>query len=168
MAGWPLFLLGGENMDLKFYKQSATPNRVDKSGYLTEIGTLSGVILKAETNLMRPTFILKTSPLVYNSNYLYNTFTKRYYYIRTVTAMSGGRIAIDCDIDVLFTYKNEILNSSGWVVRSDQILTTVDNYEMLHNDIPYRQDFDTLGLNFIKGDTPFTTIDDRNICFIIK
>lgn len=155
-------------MDLKFYKQSATPNRVDKSGYLTEIGTLSGVILKAETNLMRPTFILKTSPLVYNSNYLYNSFTKRYYYIREVTAMSGGRIAIDCDIDVLFTYKNEILNSSGWVVRSDALLTTVDNYEMLHNELPYRQDFDTLGLDFSGGDDPFTTIGDRNICFIIK
>lgn len=155
-------------MDLKFYKQSATPNRVDKSGYLTEIGTLSGVILKAETNLMRPTFILKTSPLVYNSNYLYNSFTKRYYYIKTITAMSGGRIAIDCDIDVLFTYKNEILNSSGWVVRSDALLTTVDNYEMLHNELPYRQDFDTLGLDFSGGDAPFTTIGDRNICFIIK
>lgn len=155
-------------MDLKFYKQSATPNRVDKSGYLTEIGTLSGVILKAETNLMRPTFILKTSPLVYNSNYLYNSFTKRYYYIKTITAMSGGRIAIDCDIDVLFTYKNEILNSSGWVVRSDALLTTVDNYEMLHNELPYRQDFDTLGLNFSGGNDPFTTIGDRNICFIIK
>lgn len=155
-------------MDLKFYKQSATPNRVDKSGYLTEIGTLSGVILKTETNLMKPTFILKTSPLVYNSNYVYCSFTKRYYYIREVTAMSGGRIAIDCDIDVLFTYKNEILNSSGWVVRSDTILTTADNYDMLHNDIPYRQDFDTLGLDFSGGDAPFTTISDRNICFIIK
>lgn len=155
-------------MELKFYKQAATPNRVDKSGYLTEIGSLSGVILKADTNLMRPTFILKTSPLVYNSNYLYNTFTKRYYYIRTITAMSGGRISIDCDIDVLFTYKNEILNSSGWVVRSGSVSTTEDNYDMLHNDLPFRQDFDTLGLDFSNGDSPFTSISDRNICFIIK
>lgn len=155
-------------MELTFYKQAATPNRVDKSGYLTEVGHLDGVVLKADTNLMRPTFILKTSPLVYNSNYLYNSFTKRYYYIRQITAMSGGRISIDCDIDVLYTYKNEILNSSGWVVRSDSILTTADNYDMLHNDIPYRQDFDTLGLNFSGGDTPFSSVSDRNICLIIK
>lgn len=154
-------------MELKFYKQSATPNRVDKSSYLTEVGSLDGVVLKADTNLMRPTFILKTSPLVYNSNYLYNSFTKRYYYIKDVTAMSGGRIAIDCEIDVLFTYKNEILNSSGWVVRSDTASNT-DNYYMLHNDLPFRQDFDTLGLDFNYGDTPFTSISDRNICFIIK
>lgn len=155
-------------MDLTFYKQSATPNRVDKSGYLTEIGTLGGVILKADTNLMRPTFILKTSPLVYNSNYLYNTFTKRYYYIRTITAMSGGRIAIDCDIDVLFTYKNEILNSSGWVVRSDRATVEDDNYRMLHNDYPFRQDFDTLGLDFSDDDKVFSSAVSPNIFMVIK
>jgi hypothetical protein len=155
-------------MDLTFYKQSATPNRVDKSSYLTEIGTLSGVILKADTNLMRPTFILKTSPLVYNSNYLYNTFTKRYYYIRTITAMSGGRIAIDCDIDVLFTYKNEILNSSGWVVKSDGATVEDDNYRMLHNDYPFRQDFDTLGLDFSDDDQVFSSAVSPNIFLVIK
>lgn len=154
-------------MDLKFYKQSATPNRVDKSGYLTEIGTLSGVILKAETNLMRPTFILKTSPLVYNSNYLYNSFTKRYYYIKTITAMSGGRIAIDCEIDVLFTYKNEILNSSGWVVRSDNILTTTDDYDMLHNDYPFRADYKVEGVDF-NGTSPFENVVEPNTVLVIQ
>lgn len=157
-------------MDLKFYKQSATPNRVDKSGYLTEIGTLSGVILKAETNLMRPTFILKTSPLVYNSNYLYNSFTKRYYYIKTITAMSGGRIAIDCEIDVLFTYKNEILNSSGWVVRSDTSTSTPDDFWLLHNDYPFRADYKTEGCDLSDTQSPFADPDSskQNIFMVIK
>ena len=154
-------------MELKFYKQAATPNRVDKSGYLTEIGSLSGVILKADTNLMRPTFILKTNPLVYNSNYLYNTFTKRYYYIREVTALSGGRISIDCDIDVLFTYKNEILNSSGWVVRSDSILTSTDDYAMLHNDYPFRADYKVEGVDF-NGTSPFESISEPNTVLVIQ
>lgn len=167
MAGWPLlFLIGGDFMDLTFYKQSATPNRVDKRGYLTEVGTLSGVILKTDTNLMRPTFILKTSPLVYNSNYLYNTFTKRYYYIRTITAMSGGRIAIDCDIDVLFTYRAEILASSGWVVRSETGTGYVDNFDMLHNDYPFRVDADTLGCDF-SGDSPFNDSTPSNYHFVL-
>lgn len=171
MAGWPLlFLIGGDFMDLTFYKQSATPNRVDKRGYLTEVGTLSGVILKADTNLMRPTFILKTSPLVYNSNYLYNTFTKRYYYIRTITAMSGGRIAIDCDIDVLFTYRAEILASSGWVVRSDTSVAEPDNFLMLHNDYPFRADFKTEGCDLSDSRSPFDTnwTNDQNIFMVIK
>ena len=155
-------------MELKFYKQAATPNRVDKSGYLTEIGSLSGVTLKADTNLMRPTFILKTNPLVYNSNYLYNTFTKRYYYIREITALSGGRISIDCDIDVLFTYKNEILNSSGWVIKSSTTTDLMDDYAMLHNDYPFRQDFDTLGLDLANGDNPFSNVSEPNIFLVIK
>ena len=154
-------------MELKFYKQAATPNRVDKSSYLTEIGSLSGVILKADTNLMRPTFILKTSPLVYNSNYLYNSFTKRYYYIKNVTAMSGGRISIDCEIDVLFTYKNEILNSSGWVVRSDSILTSTDDYAMLHNDYPFRADYKVEGVDF-NGTSPFESVSEPNTVLVIQ
>lgn len=157
-------------MDLTFYKQAATPNRVDKRGYLTEIGTISGVILKADTNLMRPTFILKTSPLVYNSNYLYNTFTKRYYYIRTITAMSGGRIAIDCDIDVLFTYRAEILASSGWVVRSDTSVAEPDDFLMLHNDYPFRADYKTEGCDLSEPSSPFAHPDSskQNIFMVIK
>lgn len=157
-------------MDLTFYKQSATPNRVDKRGYLTEVGILSGVILKAETNLMRPTFILKTSPLVYNSNYLYCSFTKRYYYIRTVTAMSGGRIAIDCDIDVLFTYRAEILASSGWVVRSDSSVAEPDDFLMLHNDYPFRADYKTEGCDLSDSRSPFADphANTRSIFMVIK
>ena len=132
-------------MDLTFYKQAATPNRVDKSAYLATVGTISNVILKSDVDLMRPTFILKTSPLVYNSNYVFSSFTGRYYYIETITALSGGRIAIQCKIDVLHTYRNEIKNSSGWVIRSADTTDTADDYKMLHNDYPFRADYTVLG-----------------------
>ena len=143
-------------MDLKFYKQAATPNRVDKSGYLSEIGTISNVTLKTDVDLMRPTFILKTSPTVYNSNYIYCSFTGRYYYIETIEALSGGRVAINCKIDVLHTYRNEIKNSSGWVERSAATTDTSDDYKMLHNDYPFRADYETKGCNLTGGSTPFT------------
>lgn len=155
-------------LDLKLYKYSATPNRVDKSGFLSEIGSVNGVIIKDSTNLMQPTFILKTNPVVYNANYLFCSFTNRYYYIRDVTALTGGRIAITCDIDVLYTYRNEILNSSGWVVRSGTTTDTSDDYKMLHNDYPFRQDFDTLGYDFQYGDDPFSSVSEPNITLIIK
>lgn len=132
-------------MQLKFFKQAATPNRVDKSGYLTEMGSIDNVIIKEPRNMARPTFILATNPLVYNSNYLYCSFTSRYYYIDSVDVLTGGRIAINCNIDVLYTYRNEILNSSGWVVRSDSTNDKSDNYDMLHNDYPFRQDYQILG-----------------------
>lgn len=156
-------------MELTFYKQAATPNRVDKSDYLTVVGTLSNVVLKEDTNLMSPTFILKTSEVVYNSNYVYCSFTHRYYYIDNIDALSGGRLAIHCSIDVLYTYKDEILNSSAWIERSDTTTDMSDDYEMLHNDYPFRQDYETRGIDFAEGDGVFEKQNlTRNILFIIK
>lgn len=156
-------------MELTFYKQAATPNRVDKSDYLTVVGTVSNVVLKDDTNLMSPIFILKTSEVVYNSNYVYCSFTHRYYYINNIDALKGGRIAIHCSIDVLYTYKDEILNSSAWIERSDTTTDTSDDYDMLHNDYPFRQDYETRGIDFAEGDGVFEKQNlTRNILFIIK
>lgn len=156
-------------MELTFYKQAATPNRVDKSDYLTVVGTVSNVVLKDDTNLMSPTFILKTSDVVYNSNYVYCSFTHRYYYINNIDALSGGRLAIHCSIDVLYTYKDEILNSSAWIERSDTTTDMSDDYDMLHNDYPFRQDYETRGIDFAEGDGVFEKQNlTRNILFIIK
>lgn len=163
-------------MKLKFYKQSATPNRVDKTDYLFEVGTLDNVIIKADTDLMHPVFVLKTSPMVYNSNYVYCEFTQRYYYIENIDALSGGRIAIHCKIDVLFTYMNEIKNSSGWVLSSSTTTDEDGDYDMLHNDYPFRQDYDILGRDIATTDYGYegnifaNAMDDtsRAIVLVIK
>jgi len=141
-------------MKLEFYKYSATPERVDKSQFLSKIGEINGVVIKEDTNLMKPTFILKTNSVAYNANYMYCSFTKRWYYINNVTALTGQRIAVDGKIDVLFTYRNEILNSSAWVIKSEKS-TNENNYKMMHNDLPFRQDYDTLGIDFIDGEHVF-------------
>lgn len=121
-------------MELTFYKQAATPNRVDKSAYLESTGNISNVIIKDDTNLMAPTFILKTNPIVYNSNYLFCSFTQRYYYIESIDALSGGRIAVNCKIDVLMTYRNEIRASDAWIDRSS------NNDLLFHQDYPFDSD----------------------------
>lgn len=132
-------------MTLTFYKQAATPNRIDKTGFLTEVGTIDNVVVKDTKNLMSPTFIMQYNPTVYNSNYLFCTKTSRYYYITSIDSMTGGRLAINCTIDVLHTYRNEILSSVAWVDVSDTTTDTSDDYDMLHNDYPFRQDYFVLG-----------------------
>lgn len=132
-------------LNLIFYKQAATPNRVDKSDYLTRVGDLGNVQLKDTTELFTPVFILRTNPLVYNSNYVYCSFTKRYYYIESIDALSGSRIAIHCKCDVLHTYRNEIKNSSGWILTSSETTDEDADYNMLHNDYPFRQDYELVG-----------------------
>lgn len=137
-------------MDLTLYKQAATPERIDKSGYLTQVGTVTGVTLKTDVDLLRPVFILKTDPLVYNANYLYCSYTSRYYYITDIEAMTGGRVGIKCICDVLYTYKDEILASSAWVLRSDRADDIAD-YDLLHNNYPFRADYDVLGADLSDG-----------------
>lgn len=142
-------------MTLTFYKQAATPNRVDKSAYLTEQGKIENVVLLDTRDIITPVFILSTNPMVYNANYLFCDFTQRYYYIDNVELMSGGRIAIHCRVDVLHTYRAEILGSVAWVDRSDSTADTTDGYDMLHNDYPFRADYDTLGIDFTGAISPF-------------
>lgn len=132
-------------LNLIFYKQAATPNRVDKSDYLTRVGDLGNVQLKDTTELYKPVFILRTNPLVYNSNYVYCSFTKRYYYIESIDALSGSRIAIHCKCDVLYTFRTEIKNSSGWILTSSETTDEDADYNMLHNDYPFRQDYELVG-----------------------
>lgn len=157
-------------MTLTFYKQAATPNRIDKSGFLTEVGTIDNVVVKDTKNLMSPTFIMQYNPTVYNANYLFCTKTSRYYYITSIDSMTGGRLAINCTIDVLHTYRNEILSSVAWVDVSDTTTDTSNDYDMLHNNYPFRQDYFVLGKS--TSDSIFalspTTDTGLNMILILK
>lgn len=164
-------------LNLIFYKQAATPNRVDKTDYLTRVGDLGNVQLKDTTELFTPTFILRTNPLVYNSNYVYCSFTKRYYYIESIDALSGSRIAIHCKCDVLHTFRTEIKNSSGWILTSSETTDEDADYNMLHNDYPFRQDYELVGKDIAQqqagvyeGDIFKNAMDDtsRAIVLVIK
>lgn len=155
-------------MTLRFYKQSATPNRINKAGYLTEVGEIQNVIIKQTDNELTPDFILQTNGIVYNSNYFFCDFTSRYYYITSFDVLSGGRIVIHARVDVLMTFRNEILSSSSWVECSDATTDTSDDYDMLHNDFPFRQDYkigskETFGTCF-----GFNVLSPQNIVLIMK
>lgn len=158
-------------MELTFYKQAATPHRVRKQSYLTELGTIDGIV-KEPTNIISPVFTMKYNPIVYNANYLYCATTGRYYSYTDsdIQLLSGGRIAISARCDVLYTFRNEILASSAWVEVADGAPELGDDYNMLHNDFPFRVDFDTLGCYFEGGLSPFDPFAGigANILMIIK
>lgn len=152
-------------MKLHFYKQSATPNRIDKSNYLSDVGEIDNVILKETENSLTPDFLLKTSDIVQNSNYFFCTATSRFYYITSVDYTTGGRMIIHSKCDVLMTFRKEILNSSSWVNVSDKSTDESDNYDMLHNDYPFRQDYDVLGLS--STDSIFTLFNQSGTSIVL-
>lgn len=71
------------------------------------------VVLKNATSLYNPTFILSVFE---NWNYLkWNSY---YYYIDDVTYTRNGVYELQCTIDVLASFKNEILNTNAFVLYS--------------------------------------------------
>lgn len=137
-------------MKLTFYKYAGTPNRIDKTNYLTTIGEVDDIHIKMTTDLMKPNFILRTNPVVYNANYFFCDKTQRYYYINSVTALDGERISIDGQIDVLHTFRNEILASPAWVKKSGVPFHNDDlsDVKLMHQDYPFRQDYYIDGIDF--------------------
>ena len=109
---------------------------------------------------MQPVFYLKTDPIVYNANYLFCSDTQRYYYINNITAVTGGRIAIDCKIDVLYTYRAEILESTAWVESSSD--TSSPDY--MRQDYPFTQRKPVRGVDFPVD--PFGYTEEHRNCLI--
>ena len=133
-------------MKLTFYKYAGTPNRINKTNYLSKVGEVDSIHIKMTTDLMKPNFILRTNPIVYKSNYFFCDKTQRYYYINSVTALDGERISIDGQIDVLHTFRNEILDSPAWVKKSGSNSERAS--KLMHQDYPFRQDYYIDGIDF--------------------
>lgn len=88
-------------------------------------GTAKTVLLKEHTSMMKPAFLLST--VSYNWNYC--VWDDRYYYITDIVAESNDLFRVECELDVLATYKNYIGNYTTLVARaaSDQNYDVVDS-----------------------------------------
>lgn len=101
-------------MKVELYQTLSEKNRLTK--ILTNKLDLTGH-LKDDCNMTDPviTFNLDNNILVYN--YAYIPAFQRYYFINDVDIINKT-MQLSLHIDVLMTYKNDILNSTGLVIRS--------------------------------------------------
>jgi len=125
-------------MVAKIYKTKSAPNVVNKT--LSEIVTFEEVIFKEDTSLLNPTIIINgvsnassyTIEDIGTSNYFSIPKVNRYYFITDITMMSGGRVAITGKVDVLMSFKTDILGSTQLIVRQEK---KTNNY-LIDTDIP--------------------------------
>lgn len=125
-------------MVAKIFKTKSAPNVVNK--VLTEVVAFDEVIFKEETSLLNPTIIINgvSNDSSYNiedigtSNYFSIPKVNRYYFITDITMMSGGRVAITGKVDVLMSFKSDILGSTQLIVRQEK---KTNNY-LIDTDIP--------------------------------
>lgn len=82
---------------------------------ITEISTID-LTLYLDTNVLNPVFKLKM--FNNNGNYLYVPTLNRYYYINNYT-LSNQCVYLHCSVDVLMSYKTDILNSACLISRAE-------------------------------------------------
>lgn len=84
-------------------------------------GVTKSVVLKEETSIEQPSFILK-EPI---ANYTYVYAFNRYYFVTDVVNLDGSRCEIVCDLDVLATYKDDITGYTTFVERAASMYDTM-------------------------------------------
>jgi len=99
-------------MTIQFYSTSQDDRTVNKT--LNAIGDkITGKLLTANKVLNPAIAFNKNIPI--DANYAYISYFDRYYFIRDISQDSSGIITVQFYVDVLMSYKEEILNSIGKV-----------------------------------------------------
>lgn len=115
-------------MDILFYNHTKRENSTLRP---TGAGDSRSVLLKDDTSIYNPTFIMADDVTEYN----YCRWGVRYYYIRDIVVAKNQRFEVECALDVLATFKEEIGNVSAFSLYAssgfndgipDDRLSTVD------------------------------------------
>ena len=106
-------------MNVILYNNKSDKRQLVKN--ITEIKTLSAVA-KGDINIISPTLIIQN--FTTDFNYCYISDFDRYYFVKSITLLTGQRLQIDLTVDVLMTYKEEIKNLTVNVLRYENIEPT--------------------------------------------
>ena len=106
-------------MNVTFYNNLSNHNVVNKR--LEEINTLS-FTFKENSNIINPSLILIN---YVGGNYCYIDELERYYYVKDIDLLGKGLFKINCEIDVLMSYKDDIINSDFY--SKDGVLVITSN-----------------------------------------
>lgn len=124
-------------MKLKIYNNKSNKNIVNKK--IEEIQEIS-FNFKDYSDITNPILILQTYK---TGNYCYIPDLKRYYYIDRIELMKGGFYRLYLEIDVLMSYKDEIINADWYSVSGVNV--TIPNEIDYNSLVDYEQFLLTIG-----------------------
>lgn len=124
------------SMTIKLYHNDSDKRTVNKT--LTNEGELQGATIIDDTTVLNPRLKVRDNGIIMvQYNYCYIADFKRYYYITNIT-VSNGYIIIDCKVDVLMSYANEIKACTGVIARQEHVwsgyLDDNENYVNQYNN----------------------------------
>lgn len=102
-------------MYITLYRNSSDNRVLQKS--LTQVSTPIACDIYGSESIITPRFILEYAGV--EPNYCYVAELNRYYYIRDIVLAPAGQRILMCEVDVLMSNINEILNLSCLVLRQE-------------------------------------------------
>ena len=103
-------------MTIQLYNTSSDQRCIHKT--LSGVGSSITCKLKDECTVEEPSFKMAYNANYLTANYLKVTDWNRYYYITDRNIINGNEIIINCHMDVLMSFKNQILDSNIIAERS--------------------------------------------------
>lgn len=118
-------------MDIIIYNTKDDSRVVDKT--LVEVVRFSNVTLKESTGVTNPTIVITGVSVDDVSLFNYCRIPKfgRNYFINEITAKKGKVLELSCHVDVLTTYKDDILKSKQLIERQENVKNSLLVDDML-------------------------------------
>lgn len=109
-------------MLVNFYHTDNPQNTIGKT--LTQL-TNKDITLKANTDLINPNLLFKNDN--FNKEVNYMKMLDRYYFVELKFIRSNTLVVLNCNLDVLETYKDLILNSQADIIEKSSISNVKQN-----------------------------------------
>lgn len=106
-------------MHITLYSCTDPHNQINKTNK-TSIVSYNNAVIKDNCSIYDPVIILPYSANIFNANYMYIQEFGRYYFINGMET-EHERIFIKAHVDVLETFKTEILNLYVYLSRSSNL-----------------------------------------------
>lgn len=107
-------------MDIKLCNNASETNIINKR--ITEVHTVSGATIKGNISYENPVIVLAYSgSIAHNINYMKITELNRCYFITDIINLTGGRYEIHGKVDVLESFKAQILQLSAIIDKQSNI-----------------------------------------------
>lgn len=108
-------------MEIKLYTTTSTNNTIGK---VLENETIFNVKFKGIASIKTPLIELLTDDNIFKFNYAYIEKFNRYYFIDKIDISPNNVYSVSLSVDVLESFKNDILQSKGFISRQ----TEINNY----------------------------------------
>lgn len=110
------------NMIINFYHTDNPQNTIGKT--LTQLSN-KDITLKANTDLINPSLLFKNEN--FNKEVNYMKMLDRYYFVELKFIRSNTLVILNCNLDVLETYKDLILDSQADIIEKSSVSNVKQN-----------------------------------------